>query len=765
MKKNDITVGTAFFFILCCFAMGTAQLTDAQRDSYRKIAEDAMLLEPNSFDLRASVPNYQFGNGLAGDDFWPFPGWRAHNGETTGFDTFMTVEPRDAVPGLNEVHFHDGTERRVSNDPDFSQPGDRYFLGDHSKTFYTGRQGTQVDRDFTYIEFFEVGPSRIYIHGAPEDYVLVDVVEPYAGTALFLKKGTDGVVDDDFMAIFLEVSAAEIPLDSDHYEYATAPRRAVKETAGGIDQVQTASIDVWPTVEVDPRGNVFMAMRTPDPLPNNANPGCGCDLAAIKYDGNGNIVWQGNYGDGRWGTAKRTSRIFDSVYEDGFYFLGVFIGNDRSNGGGRFQVVKINAETGEQVGIFEYDPGPGVDNVTGIAKDNNGKLFVSGSSSSSINEGPGPFFLKVDQDQISSGQNGFEAWVDGGIEGTFFHEGHGGVAFMPDGSGIPGKGTVANAGWNNLVVRGNHHAMWLRLWSDSGELKEFIPLTDGDDFPGWAWQVEFDSAGFAYVVGAVHGVLDDFPRRRYGGKGDIVVFKVDVATATLVDATLVGSEWSDEGIDLFIDERDNLFITGHTYGSLFAQNPAPGRYADGFVLKMDTDLNVLEGFQIGTEREDHFTGLVVKNGIVYVTGFTEGSLFSSIDTTTYNTDAVLFALKAQDLSYATITPFEEEAPVVEAPSVEGPITVYNVVTRNQDGQNDYLKIDGIENYPDNTLSIYNRSGTLEYQTTAYGTDDALFYGVSNQGSAKGMVGTYIYILEYRTSEGPKQKNGWMFITD
>ncbi|WP_421938727.1 gliding motility-associated C-terminal domain-containing protein [Pedobacter sp.] len=43
----------------------------------------------------------------------------------------------------------------------------------------------------------------------------------------------------------------------------------------------------------------------------------------------------------------------------------------------------------------------------------------------------------------------------------------------------------------------------------------------------------------------------------------------------------------------------------------------------------------------------------------------------------------------------------------------------NILTPNNDGKNDLLEIKGLENYPNNTLSIYDRAGRKVFSTTDY----------------------------------------------
>ena len=50
---------------------------------------------------------------------------------------------------------------------------------------------------------------------------------------------------------------------------------------------------------------------------------------------------------------------------------------------------------------------------------------------------------------------------------------------------------------------------------------------------------------------------------------------------------------------------------------------------------------------------------------------------------------------------------------------EIPIKIYNAFTPNGDGINDTWHIENIENYPDNSVEVYNRSGNLVYKAKGY----------------------------------------------
>ena len=101
---------------------------------------------------------------------------------------------------------------------------------------------------------------------------------------------------------------------------------------------------------------------------------------------------------------------------------------------------------------------------------------------------------------------------------------------------------------------------------------------------------------------------------------------------------------------------------------------------------------------------------------------------------------------------------------------EDDLEIFNSMTVNGDSLNDVFVIRGIENYPDNTLIIYNRWGVEVYNVEGYGQDDKYFRGLSEgrqtiSQSAELPKGTYFYILRYVNREGvEKQRSGYLYIT-
>ncbi|TXE16668.1 DUF11 domain-containing protein, partial [Psychroserpens burtonensis] len=91
------------------------------------------------------------------------------------------------------------------------------------------------------------------------------------------------------------------------------------------------------------------------------------------------------------------------------------------------------------------------------------------------------------------------------------------------------------------------------------------------------------------------------------------------------------------------------------------------------------------------------------------------------------------------------------------------LTIYNEFSPNGDGVNDVFVIDCIENYPDNSIEIYNRWGNIVYETKGYRND---FDGTSNGRAVLGEgdklpVGTYYYVIDL--GNGSEPRVGWLYI--
>ncbi|MFH7005732.1 gliding motility-associated C-terminal domain-containing protein [Flavobacterium bizetiae] len=98
------------------------------------------------------------------------------------------------------------------------------------------------------------------------------------------------------------------------------------------------------------------------------------------------------------------------------------------------------------------------------------------------------------------------------------------------------------------------------------------------------------------------------------------------------------------------------------------------------------------------------------------------------------------------------------------------VVVYNAVSPNGDGLNDYFNITGLEKFSDNSLQIYNRYGVKVFETSNYGLNGNWFRGISEGrvtvNKSEGLpTGTYFYVLKFKTSNGYKDKVGYLYINN
>ncbi len=97
------------------------------------------------------------------------------------------------------------------------------------------------------------------------------------------------------------------------------------------------------------------------------------------------------------------------------------------------------------------------------------------------------------------------------------------------------------------------------------------------------------------------------------------------------------------------------------------------------------------------------------------------------------------------------------------------INVIQILTPNGDGNYDTLVIENIEDFPNNTVKIYNRWGVLVFTTRAYDNNSNNFDGTSTgrvtvDQDNKLPTGTYFYIIDYMMeTRGMQQRSGYIYI--
>ncbi|MDN5286319.1 MAG: Beta-mannanase/endoglucanase precursor [Mucilaginibacter sp.] len=135
----------------------------------------------------------------------------------------------------------------------------------------------------------------------------------------------------------------------------------------------------------------------------------------------------------------------------------------------------------------------------------------------------------------------------------------------------------------------------------------------------------------------------------------------------------------------------------------------------------------------------------------HVTVYYKGQLIYGIEPTTSGTLALNKA------------PLAITAPVQTANKADETIIVHQGLSPNGDGINDFLLIEGLNAYPNNTLTIMNRNGVKVFETKGYDNGSKVFDGHSNITGTMQQAGTYFYSLDYQDGKESKHKTGFIII--
>lgn len=136
--------------------------------------------------------------------------------------------------------------------------------------------------------------------------------------------------------------------------------------------------------------------------------------------------------------------------------------------------------------------------------------------------------------------------------------------------------------------------------------------------------VTVDSLGYVIIGGITTGSL----YITNCGEYDYFVLKLNGSSGDKIWGIQHGSTGTDNLYAISVDHENNIFASGCTTGNLYNSNIGD---CDLFLVKLDGQTGiVIWEFQIGTEGFDSAVGLAVdlKTGDVFITGYTKGSLYA-----------------------------------------------------------------------------------------------------------------------------------------
>src|SRR5579885_2442418 len=282
-----------------------------------------------------------------------------------------------------------------------------------------------------------------------------------------------------------------------------------------------------------------------------------------------------------------------------------------------------------------YLGGRGNDSEYGIAVDNSGNAYVTGSTSSPDFpvKGALPF-------RLSGGRDAFVAKLDpsGNLVYSTYLGGNAsdsGNAIAVDASGrayVAGETTSSNfpvLSAFQASYRGQSD-VFLSVLSQAGNQLIYSTYLGGmGDDHGRA--IAVDSAGNAYVTGDTTST--DFPTAKpfqgsSGGNQDAFVSKISPDGRTLVYSTYLGGSSIDFHTAVAVDSQGNAYVTGYTVSTDFtavnALQPRQAGSYDAFLAKIAADgRSILESTFLGGSQSDSANALALdQSGIPYVAGQT-----------------------------------------------------------------------------------------------------------------------------------------------
>ena len=151
---------------------------------------------------------------------------------------------------------------------------------------------------------------------------------------------------------------------------------------------------------------------------------------------------------------------------------------------------------------------------------------------------------------------------------------------------------------NPYRVYSGSHDMFVSKLDNSGSSLHYSTYLGGNSDFDVPFAIDVDSNGFAYVTGWTSST--DYPLvnpiQGDGGLQDVFITKLDSSGSSLVYSTYLGGGATDQGYDLVIGDRGDLYVTGVTSSTDFPRlNEYQSNQAeeDAFVVKIVDTLNFL----------------------------------------------------------------------------------------------------------------------------------------------------------------------------
>jgi hypothetical protein len=347
----------------------------------------------------------------------------------------------------------------------------------------------------------------------------------------------------------------------------------------------------------------------------------GCDIILIKYDVNGLKQWTKQLGTSEddWGTSVAV----DS--QDNIYVTGSTKGDfDGNTGFGDKDIVLIKFDASgtkewtKQMGTHSTESG------SIVRADSQDNIYVAGETTGELDGNEHAwrediFLMKFDS-------SGTKEWTQqlGGEDSDWVYD----IAFSIGSLGDWVVVTGYTLGEIDGHTSQGDDDIFIVLY-DSNGLKQNSKQI-GTEYSDKARGVAIDSNDNIYITGETRGQFEGNSNQSNGYRNDIFLLKYNLDFEPIWHQQLGVAE-HDWGTSIVVDQSDNLFVTGATTGGLDENESAGGN--DISLMKYNSDGVKQWVKQTGSSANDIGERLVLDaDGNIYITGHTYGSLYGYTNT-------------------------------------------------------------------------------------------------------------------------------------
>jgi Secretion system C-terminal sorting domain len=697
---------TLIFFCLSLQA-GEAQTAQQLIDSAKKFP----VMPRGSGDLIPFVNGIPtFGSGTPFNDL-EFTLYDADyiDGENSGGDVFMPVDPSDVFPGANKVKL---IRCILNTDLDAaygSAKTDRIILGTaaHPNPFFL-RGADGKDNDYAVILHLDFRYGGIQLKGQPSDYrlqyaTIAQGVET-EGWYLFYTANNDiDLVAFIFPCWVIEPAVSGNPPNNlnpicnadsilslnnpSHFRFAQ-PIVTQAAVTPGIKQFGSDGKEIIGGMATDAQGYTYLFGMTDGNLDGQTD--AENEMFVTKIAPNGTTVWVTELAM-KEGTFLKAGTTDDEY----IYVAGRTLGNlPGFTNAGRWDgiLLKLKLSDGQITAMNQWG-NEGIDGYGNIAQDDAGNIFVSaqGSPAGPATTDPDYLVAKHRKIDLSNVWRVIEPTTATGFSASA--EAWGGLTYVP--GTTAGDGRLIVAGW--YIATGGANAfssVYENLNATAPTRPHSITIASpGGARADWILDNVVDKQGNIYFGGFTTGNFQG----NHLGEGDAYIVKYSPQLTNPMFKQF-GTTKSDLIYKLEIDSSETIYAVGYTYGNYAGSNSDPTLgTGDIFIQKFDKNLNFIGNKQFGTPHEDR-ANTSLRNGILYLGGITEGSM---VNANLGSFDGFVVAVKANDLSFANpglITGVGSINPANSFVVYPNPVT-------------DILYIKGLSNIQQQ-YGIYNSTGQL-----------------------------------------------------